>query len=112
MKLLLLVFFLVGCSAPSRMVVSPRMGTESAYSPVNEKSRPGLIKYSAHGSEAAKERKREDAYWRMHNACGGAYRILSEVQRSDGGAYVPVGNMMVYSETQYVYIEFLCEGQR
>lgn len=102
----LLAVFVTACTAD--MVVAPGGPSHSAYAPINEAKRPGIIKYLNEGAQAVRDARREDAYKQMHSACGGTYRILREGTRSDGGAVVPLGNIAVYGETQYVYIEFEC----
>jgi len=90
------------------MVVNPGKATRSMYAPVNESSRRGIIKYLNQGAPSVIAQRREDAYRKMHQACGGRYRIIAEGPKVEGGAVVPVGNMMMYAPQQYIYIEFEC----
>ncbi len=88
------------------MVVRPGKVSQSMYAPVNESSRRGIIKYLNQGAASVIAKRREDAYRQMHQACGGKYRIIAEGPQLEGGAVVPVGNMMMYAPQQYIYIEF------
>jgi hypothetical protein len=105
----LLAGFMTACTAD--MVLAPGAPSHSQYAPINEAKRPGIIKYLNQGAQAVRDARREDAYKQMHSACDGTYRIIREGTRSDGGAVVPFGDMTVYAENQYVYIEFECVGK-
>lgn len=104
--LIVLAATLAGCRAS--MVVSPGRSSTSAYAPVNEAKRPGIIKYLNEGVQAVRTARRENAYQQMYEACGGAYRITQEGSHAEGGAVIPVGNMAIYDESQYLYIAFEC----
>jgi hypothetical protein len=97
---------LSGCSAD--MVVRPGGGSASQYAPVNESSRPGIVKYLNEGAQSVKEARRQDAYKQMHNACGGDYKIVAEGPRAEGSAIVPAGYGAITADSQYLYIQFEC----
>jgi hypothetical protein len=103
------MIFLIGCAA--QMVVNPGSQADSPYSPINEASRPGIIRYLSEGAQPVKEARRNDAYRKMYEACGGKYRILREGSRSEGGVVVPTGSGALYADSQYIYIEFECVKQ-
>jgi hypothetical protein len=66
-----------GCSAS--MVNSPGTSSEaSPFAPVNEDTRPGVVKYLNNGADFVIQQRREDAYKQMYEACGGKYRIDGE----------------------------------
>lgn len=98
--------FLAGCTAS--MVVNPGKTNRSEYAPVNESSRRGVVKYLNQGAQSVIAQRRENAYKQMCQACGGKYRIIAEGPKLEGGSVVPVGNMMMYTPQQYIYIEFEC----
>lgn len=65
---------LAGCSASRVSVNDP---STSAYAPANEASGPE-ISYCNAGPKHARNARREDAYRKMHAACGGPYEIVRE----------------------------------
>lgn len=97
---------LSGCAA--HMVVRPGSKSASQYAPVNESTRPGIMKYSNQGARPVREARRRNAYKQMHDACNGDYKILSEGPRSEGGVIVPVGYGAITDDSQYLYIQFEC----
>ena len=65
-------------------------GSQSAYAPVNETTRPGLLRYVWSDDGETESARRLDAYERMWYACDGKYRILDEEARTRavwGGFY-------------------------
>ncbi len=100
------VLFFYGCT--STMVVKPGKVSPSKYAPINESSRRGIIKYLNQGASPVITQRREDAYKKMYEACGGKYRIIAEGPRMEDGVILPAGNTMMYAQQQYVYIEFEC----
>ena len=44
----------------------------------------------------------------MYANCGGDYEIVQEGFNSDGGTATAVDSKLLYSESQYVYIEYKC----
>lgn len=95
-----------GCSAS--MVSRPGSTTPNPNAPVNEASRPGVVKYNNGGLASIRQSRRNDAYRQMHEACGGPYRIDAEGPRVEGGVVVPAGDAVVVSDTEYWYIQFSC----
>ncbi|MEK9145263.1 MAG: hypothetical protein AAB339_06620, partial [Elusimicrobiota bacterium] len=69
-------FMLLAAGCRADMVIEPGRNSTSAYAPVNEAQRPGVIKYLNAGARSVKDARREDAYKKMHSACGGAYKIV------------------------------------
>lgn len=104
--LFLCTLLLTGCTAT--MVVKPGMSTHSKYAPVNESSRGGIVKYLNQGAASVVAKRRENAYRQMYEACGGAYRIVAEGPKAEGGVVVPAGNMLMFASQQYIYIQFEC----
>lgn len=97
---------LSGCAA--KMVVDPGSDLGSRYAPVNEGTRPGMIRYLNEGVQAVRKKRRDDAYKKMYNSCDGSYKIISEGSQSSGGAIIPMGAGAIYSDSQYIYIQFEC----
>ena len=90
-------------------MVSTHGNNNSLYAPINEQdTKGGLIKYLNQGADSVIEARREDAYMQMHSFCNGAYQIVSEGPRNEGGIAAPVGRGFLYSESQYWYISFKC----
>ncbi len=105
--LLCLFTFMIGCSAT---MVSTHGNSTSKYAPSNEKDHSGgLIKYLNQGGSSVIKSRRDDAYKKMYEYCGGNYKITSEGPRDEGGSAMPVGNMVVYDNDQYWYIGFECQ---
>lgn len=101
---LAVLMLLNGCAS----VVTKR-GDGSKYAPTNE-VRGGTVKYNNQGFGAAGRRK--SAYKRMHQFCGGPYKIISEHSSRRGNMAVPVGGTVMFTGGQEeVYIDFECEGK-
>ena len=97
---------LSGCAA--QMLTSP--GDTSKFGPSNEKSRIGTVKYLNQGMGHVKKSRRESAYKQMHAACGGKYKIVNEGPRAEGGSATNLtGGGMMFSSSEYWYINFQCE---
>ena len=105
-RVLVVVLSLTGCSAS--MVSRPGDRGSSPYAPVNESQRGGVIKYQNMGLQALRDKRREDAYKQMSNACGGRYRIDAEGPRTEGGVVSPVGKSASFATSEYWYIQFSC----
>ncbi len=99
------VLSLAGCMS-AEMVSSPTSG--SAYAPVNENTRSGVVKYLNDGAGFVRKQRREDAYKQMHDACGGGYRIDAEGSNAEGGTIVSSGSGSVWAQSTYWYIQFSC----
>ncbi len=108
MKLLLSLLFLASCAAT--MNTAP---TVSAYAPKGYKGR-GQMKYLNSGASFIVNSRRENAFKQMHEACGGDYSILGEGNRPDGSIVSPngFGGLNINQASEYVYIDFQCEGER
>lgn len=103
------LLLLGGCTAT--MIIEPGKNKNSAYAPVNENSRYGLIKYYFSVFDYANQARREDAYKQMYEVCGGKYKIITEEVKSEGGTAMPLGDRTIYHDSQYIYIEFECVRQ-
>lgn len=103
------ILSLTGCAA--HMVVNPGAQSNSPYAPVNEDTRPGIIKYLNADARPVREARRNDAYHQMYEACSGKYRILREGMRLEGGVIMPAGDGAIYADSQDIYIEFQCVTQ-
>lgn len=99
--------FLSGCATAE--MVNPPGGSGAAYAPSNDSSRPGMIKYLNQGADFVIKGRRDDAYKKMSEACSGKYSIVSEGPNSEGGTVMPVGNSMMFMQSQYWYITFKCD---
>lgn len=110
MKNILLMIGFVLLSGCSAQMVSARKPIESAYAPVNEKEiAGGTVKYLAKGTKTEKAMRRESAYKKMFNHCGGAYRITNEHSQTQYGAIVPTMYGAVPMQADWWYIDFQCE---
>lgn len=84
-------------------------GEKSEFAPVNEETRPGLIRYVWSEDRETEHARRMEAYETMWRACDGKYKLLDEEARSEptGLLTTPNGNGHVTTIT-YWYIEFEC----
>lgn len=96
----------IGGCVGANMVSSPR--SDSAYGPINEGERVGVIKYLNAGADSVIKARREDAYKQMFDACSGRYEIVAEGGASEGGTVIATGNSTTYVTSQYWYIQFKC----
>ena len=96
---------LAGCTS-AQMVSSPNSG--SAYAPVNEGSRSGIVKYLNDGADFVRKQRREDAYKQMHDVCNGSYKIDAEGSSAEGGSVVNSGTASFWTQSNYWYIQFSC----
>ena len=78
LALLAAAFAVSACGAT--MVNAP--GHAGAYAPVNDADRVGVIKFR--DDDLLREKRRQDAYKQMYNACGGKYEIVNEGESIDG----------------------------
>ena len=77
LRVLLLSFALVltfGCTASSINTQTPEAGP---YSPSNDKA-DGEVSYLNAGAKAVRDARRQDAYKKMYEHCGGEYEITKE----------------------------------
>lgn len=103
---LYIALILLGGCVGAQMVSPPRSG--SAYAPVNEGERVGVIKYLNGGADRVINARREDAFKQMHEACGGRYQIVGEGEVSEGGTVIAYANTASYVTDSYWYIQFQC----
>lgn len=96
---------LTGCVSAD-MVSSP--GASSAFAPINASTRPGLVKYLNDGAAFVREKRREDAYRQMHDACAGQYKIDAEDSSAEGGAIINTSTGSFFAQSHYWYIQFSC----
>ncbi|MCU0848417.1 MAG: hypothetical protein MUD12_11075 [Spirochaetes bacterium] len=116
MALVSLAVVAAGCES-ARLVVPPGSAETTPGAPMNEKDRPGIIKYLSEGSDSAVKRRREEAYAKMSELCASCYEIVSEgpsqtVQAVHSDTYIFGRNWIVnypgYYTQEYVYIKFRC----
>lgn len=106
LPIIVIVFsVLTGCMS-AQMVSAPNSG--SAYAPVNESSRVGIVKYLNDGADFVRKQRREDAYKQMHEACRGPYRIDAEGSNAEGGVVMNSGSASFWAQSNYWYIQFSC----
>ena len=77
---------LSGCASHVRLPEP----SDSPYAPVNEPTH-GVVRYSEAGLQAIEDSYRDMAYQEAYQACGGAYKIVSE-----------------YKDFQWNYIAYEC----
>jgi hypothetical protein len=77
--------------------------------PVNEKTRPRVVKYLNQGADFIIKGRRKDAYKEMHDDCGGPYRIDAEGPREEGGLVVKAApGVTSFGNWEYWYIQYSC----
>jgi hypothetical protein len=96
---------LIGCSDKTAQHVTHRV--KSLYGPTDG-APGGTVRYSNEGSESAINRRREDAYKKMFDACDGKYKITSEHVSAEVAAVPIAGVGIVPYSYKYVYIEYDC----
>lgn len=77
-----------------------KIGKPSKYAPANYQEK-GSIQYLNAGADLLIEKRREDAFKQMYEACNGEYEIVREGAKSEFMAITP-------AERQVHYIEFQC----
>jgi hypothetical protein len=105
-KSIYFVFFcliLIGCSDKTAQHVTHRV--KSQYGPTDAVP-GGMVRYSNEGSDSDINRRREDAYKKMFDACDGKYKITSE----HVSAEVAMIGRVPYNY-KYVYIDYDCIGK-
>jgi hypothetical protein len=105
MKLLKIFFFLTLVSCSAMHVNKP---TIPKYAPKGYKAK-GVVKYLAQGADFIINKRREDAFEKMHTVCKGNYKITGEGDKMEGGMISAVGNNLMMSSSQYWYISYSCE---
>ena len=74
-----------GCGAT---LISSAGGAGSLYAPLNDGTRIGLVKYSINDPNFVIQRRRNDAYKKMYQSCGGPYVIVSEGAAEENGRVI------------------------
>lgn len=106
--LLCVSLVLAGCGA--RMVVPAGGAGRTAYAPLNEQARAGIVSYLNAGALPVRDARRASAYKQMYAQCHGRYRIVAEGTSNDGGSSIHWGYGIITHQTnQHVYIRFVCE---
>src|SRR5690348_16990394 len=80
-----MVLAVVACGA---QMISSAGSSGSPYAPLNDGKRLGLVKYQIDGADFIVRRRREDAYKKMYESCGGRYLIVAEGAREENGMVV------------------------
>jgi hypothetical protein len=105
MKLLnIIILSLLVCSCAASHVTRPRKpkNAPEGYKPV------GVVKYLNQGYDSVIEDRREDAFAKMSEECGGKYKIISESEKpGDSTAFVSNGSFDSFTE-KYWYIRYEC----
>lgn len=106
-----------GCVAPATLVSAPGHFVDSPYAPRNNApTTEGLVEYSLGPgpmyipSPKLVDERRQAAYLEMHNACGGAYEIVSEGDRMELG-FVGGPAYATSVSTSVRQIRFRCVGR-
>jgi len=86
----------------------PSVSALSANAPVNEASRSGIVKYLNEGPDFRIKQRRDDAYQKMHVACGGKYKIDKEGPKAENGFILNTDELGLVTNTDYWYIRFSC----
>ena len=60
----------------------------SRYAPLDDGRRMGLVKYQIDDENFFVKRRREDAYKKMYQSCGGPYYIVAEGARIENGRVI------------------------
>ena len=76
---------ITGCGAT---LISSAGGAGSPYAPLNDGTRVGLVKYSIDDPNFVIQRRRNDAYKKMYQSCGGPYVILAEGAAEENGRVI------------------------
>lgn len=100
------IFLIIATGACTADFVT-KTGSTSAYAPVNE-VRGGEIKYLNQGAESIRQARRNDAYQKMSEYCGGKYKITTEGERAgDSLVAADAAGASVMTE-HYWHIRFEC----
>ena len=76
---------ITGCGAT---LISSAGGAGSPYAPLNDGTRLGLVKYSIDDPNFVIQRRRNDAYKKMYQSCGGPYVIVAEGAAEENGRVI------------------------
>jgi len=109
---------LTGCLTTANLIKSPHEAqTNSKYAPESERRSNGIgvVNYLNEGISSIREARRDNAYKKAFEACGGEYQILDERSSYTDPMYIT--NQSTYSDTtyntysmqsEYRYIYFKC----
>lgn len=107
---------LTGCLTTANLIKHPHeVKTNSQYAPESEKQSNGIgiVNYLNEGAEFVRNSRREDAYKKAFESCGGQYEILDETANYTNPMYVSniSGNSITTSgySSQYRFIYFKCK---
>lgn len=89
-------------------MVQTNSGQPSQYGPQNVAPHGGQVRYLNAGASFVINARRESAYKKMFDECGGKYVITSEVAQDAGTAMMFQGNMGYAAPTNYAVINFEC----
>lgn len=110
MVIMFVFLLLAGCG--SRMVIPAGGSAPTAYGPLNETVRPGMVSYLNAGALHLREARRRHAYQQMYTQCQGRYAILAEGTNNDGGSSIHWGyGIVTHHVNQHVYIQFVCRPE-
>ncbi len=81
--------------------------------PVNEATRPGVVRYLNEGASSIIKKRRQDAYNQMTKACRGPYAVDSESEKEEDGSTTDItptrsGVQANTYTSKYWYIAFHC----
>lgn len=101
------------CGCRASMVTPPGGAVSMKNAPVNEASRPGVVRYLNQGASTVIKKRRQDAYNQMTKACSGSYAIDSESEKEDGSSTTDItatrtGVQADTYKSKYWYIAFHC----
>lgn len=112
------MFSLSGCLTTANLVKAPyEANSDSKYAPESEKRANGIgvVNYLNEGISSIRKARREDAYKKAFQACGGKYEILDERSNYTDPMYVTSQSSYssdtynTYSvQSEYRYIYFKC----
>lgn len=105
----LMLALAVGCST-TVLVAPPGKPGAVPYAPLNEKERPGIMKYYNEGSESTVRQRRNEAYKQMYTLCGGCYEIVWEgpIDEAVPDSAIHGRYAAVDRPQEYLYIKFRC----
>ncbi len=106
MRALTIISLLTLVSCSSSMVQSARNKPKFAPEGYNQR---GVVKYLNNGADHLINMRREDAFEKAHEDCGGKYKVTFEGSQKEGLALNP--NMFggySFSGSDYVFIEYQC----
>lgn len=98
------LFVLFSCGSADH-VTKP---TKPKYAPKGYAAK-GVVKYLNQGADFVIKNRRENAFKKMYDSCGGEYKILSEGSKREGGMVTQgFGNSLLVMDSDYWYISYQC----